>query len=101
MVQHVTRLKNELIVFIPDRDWTPELLSALKASKTPQIGVDDVIHLITPFGSHLLCLQMCVTRARATTHDLRVYLHRTLVRLGLDVELTDIHAPGHAQLYRA
>lgn len=100
MARHVVQLSNELIVFIPDLNWAPALLKSLRESSTPQIEVTDVIHFISPFGAHMLCVQMTVTRARATTHDLRDYLCRLLNRNGLMIELEDIHTPSRAKLFR-
>lgn len=101
MTQQVTLLKNELIVYIPELDWTPKLLRSLKDSATAQIAVDDVMHFVTPFGAHMLCVQMSVTRARATTHDLKEYLCRVLGRNGLDVDMAEIHTPSRAKRFRA
>lgn len=96
----VVQLTNELVVLISDSDWAPQLLTSLKESYTPQIRVDDVLHFATPFGAHMLCIRMTVTRARAVTYDLRDYLCRVLNRNGLPVDLSEIHAPSRARLFR-
>lgn len=101
MSARVSRLSNEVIVFIPDVDWTPQLIRSLTNSGTPQIIVDDVIHFVTPFGSHMLCLQMTVTRANASTHDLKEYLVRLLIRNGLSMDMSHVHAPARPRLFRA
>lgn len=93
------RLSNEIIVFVPEGEWNPELVTALKSGGTGQIVVDAVRDFRTPFGTHMIIAKLTVTRVNATTWDLREYVRRRLISAGLEVSTSDLHAPAKAQFF--
>jgi hypothetical protein len=95
----ISKLTNEIIVFVPELDYTPDVLTALRTG-TGQISADSVRDVKTPFGTHMVLATLTVTRVKAQTWDLREYVQRKLRLAGLDVPMDDILAPAKAKFYR-
>lgn len=98
--KRIRKLSNEIIFFVRETNWSVTIPEALSKGGTSQITVDDVKVFRTGFGTYMVISQLSVTRARPETWDLRDYVCRLLVRTGLDVEITDILAPGRAKHFR-
>lgn len=100
MGARMSKLSNEVIVFVKEADWDPIYTEYLRTGGTPQISVDSVRDFRTPFGTYMIIATLTVVRVRAQTWNLRDYVHRTLNRAGLAIELTEVHAPARAKFYR-
>lgn len=96
----LSKLTNEVIVFVKEADWDPDYTEHLRAGGTKQITVDAVRDFRTPFGSYMIIATLTVVRVGAETWNLRDYVCRTLNRAGLDLDVKDVHAPGRAKFYR-
>lgn len=96
----VSKLTNELVVFIDEADWDPSYVVALTTGGTPQITVDSVKSYRTPFGTFMILTTLTVTRNRAQTWNLREYVARRLTVAGLPTEVGDVLAPARAKFYR-
>jgi hypothetical protein len=100
MAGRVSKLTNEIIVFVPEADWNPIFTEYLRGGGTKQITVDAVRDFRTPFGTYMIIATLTAIRVRAQTYDLREYVTRLLNRAGFPAEISDVRAPGKAKFYR-
>ena len=98
--KRVSRLLNEIIVFVREDDWNPVYTEYLRMGGTKQIVVENVRDFRTPFGTYMIIATLSVTRVRAETWDLRDYVCRVLNRAGLKIDTANVYAPGRAEFYR-
>jgi hypothetical protein len=98
--KRVSKLSNELIFFVPELEFTPSLVLALRTGGTKQIVVENVRDFRTPCGTHMIITTLSVTRHRPQTWDLREYVAQRVSSAGFPLAIDDIIAPVRGKSYR-
>jgi hypothetical protein len=94
------RKQNEFVVVLGQKDFNPDYLYELEASRTKLIGVDSVRSFQTPYGSTILTIIVSSGWKTADTYRMREWLFNTLKRVGYRGEMHSIVAPNRARRHR-